>query len=67
MISSSVICARRRWRLRRDEGRAVTYLRGPRLQPTGVTAQAHPSCLNAMPEFHTFVMWLILSPSNCIT
>lgn len=24
----------------------------------------HPSCLKLNPSFHTFVMWLTLSPSN---
>lgn len=28
---------------------------------------AHPSCLRLMPSFQIFVMWRILSPSNCIT
>jgi len=28
---------------------------------------AQPSCLRLMLSFQTFVMWRILSPSNCIT
>jgi hypothetical protein len=28
---------------------------------------AHPSCCRLMLSFQIFVMWRILSPSNCIT
>jgi transposase len=32
-----------------------------------IPAQAHPNSFSAMPECQIFVMWLILSPVNCIT
>ena len=33
----------------------------------GFAPQAQPSSFSAMPECQIFVMWLILSPVNCIT
>jgi hypothetical protein len=37
---------------------------GPRIANS---RQAQPNSLKAIPECHIFVMWLILSPVNCIT
>lgn len=33
----------------------------------GTFSYAHPSCFRLMVSFQIFVMWRILSPSNCIT
>jgi hypothetical protein len=43
-------------------------LSGPTVfEPLRINVQAQPSSFIARPECQIFVMWLILSPLNCIT
>jgi hypothetical protein len=52
-----------------DGNEARTFFNAIRtLSLHGITSvQAQPSSFSAIPECQIFVMWLILSPVNCIT